>query len=290
MNIRKISAYGAVLAFFAVLCVWSSGPAWGTELDLKLFGGYNYLWGGDLNTGTEGFTNFWLDLVRAAGWSVGGTYKPAHFGFSFGGDLIFLLSPTLGIAFGAEYLQASPETNFSLTHASDSGNIIVEPNASAVPLKVSLYVSIPSGTGFRTTLHVGAGYYLAKMSSRVRLEEGGDFIQWENTASANGFGFHGGLGFEFELSPAAALFLEARGRYAKFGGFDGDMVLSDTSGSVTESGKLYYWEEQGITAQFYPVLMVADTEPTPTSYRRNIREGKVDFSGAGVVGGLVIRF
>ncbi len=221
---------------------------------------------------------------------MSGAFKPAHFGFNFGGDLIFLFSPTVGLAFGAEYLHASPESTFALTKGSDSGNIILDQSATAVPLKVSLYVSIPTGTGVRATLHVGIGYYLAKMSNRVRLEEGGDFLQWENTASANGIGFHGGLGFEFELSPNAGLFIEARGRYAKFGGYSGDLTLSSTSGTDSVSGKLYYLEELGLVSQFYPLIMVSDTEPTPSAYERNIREATVDFSGVGVVGGLVIRF
>jgi hypothetical protein len=290
MTLRTSMVCGLVLALLGFVCASSPVPARGAELDLKLFGGYNYLAGGDLNAGTEGLANFWLDIIKASGWTTSGSYAPAHFGFTFGGDLVFLFSPTVGLAFGSEYLQASPSSVIGFTKGSDSGQTLVDTKASAVPLKVSLYVSIPSGPRFRTTLHVGVGYYVsAKMTSRVRIEQGANFVQYESTASSTGVGFHGGLGFEFDLSPSAALFIEARGRYAKFGGFSGNFVLSNSSGSVSESGKLYY-EETGAGSTWYPIVMVFSAEPTPSSNIRNVREAKVDYSGAAVVGGLVIRF
>jgi hypothetical protein len=132
---------------------------------------------------------------------------------------------------------------------------------------------------------------MAKMLSTWRLQEGTDFIQTESTAKANAIGFHGGLGFEFDLSPNVALFIEARGRYAKLGGFEGDLTASASGGASDHaSGKLYYWEGLGMTTVFYPMIQVVPTAPTPSSSTRNVREAKVDFSGGTALGGIVIKF
>jgi hypothetical protein len=163
--------------------------------------------------------------------------------------------------------------------------------ASAVPLNLSLYFSFSGGPGFRVNLHAGAGYYMAKMLSRWRLQEGPDYVQIDSTAKANEFGFHGGLGFEFDLSPNIALFLEARGRYASLGNFKGDAV-AEISGTVIDqvSGDLYYSENKGLFTAFFPVIEIDSTMPTPDATTRNVRQAKIDFSGGTLLGGIVFKF
>ncbi len=281
-----------VLALLPLTLVAVRGAAYsqGVEIKLKLFGGYNYLVGGDLNAGTEGLADLYLDGYHAVGFTVGGEFQPAHSGATFGGDLILMFTPSVGIGLGSEYLRSSTEADFSLTRGSDTASILASPEASAVPLKVSLYVSVPAGASGRMTLHVGVGYYLARMSSLVRLDAGTDFLEWKDTADGNGFGFHGGIGFEFDLSANAGLFLEARGRYAKFDGFSGETAFNTGMGGGTASGDLYYLEQVGLISQYYPLIVISDTEPGPSPFARNIRKAKIDFSGGSLVGGLYIRF
>jgi hypothetical protein len=280
-----------LLIFAAAVLLQAAAPAQGGELKLKLFGGYGYMSGGDLNAGTEGLFDFWGDMALALGATRTGEFKPSHFGITFGGDVIFMFTPAVGIGFGSEYLRASKDSQAVYTIGSEELTISAAPTASAVPLKASLYLCVPAGAGVRMVLHAGAGYYLARMSNSVTLAEAPDTIEYRNEADANGIGFHGGLGFEVDFSANAGFFIEARGRYVKFDGFAGDFTFS-TNGTpiATESGTLYYSENQGILSQFYPIILVSDTEPMASATVRNVRQAKIDFSGGSAVAGFFIRF
>jgi opacity protein-like surface antigen len=202
-----------------------------------------------------------------------------------------MFTPMIGIGIGADYIQASTETKIIYTQASYSGEATIKPNASAIPLKLSLYLCLPAGSGFRMNFNAGIGYYLAMMSNSVRQESGSHFFEDDNQAKAKGFGFHGGLGFEFDLSSQVGLFIEAQGRYANFGGFKGDYYYKCEAGTVDhDSGTLYYFEEWGLLPLFYPVIFVKTAPPIAMPDCKNIREAKIDYSGGAVLGGIVIRF
>jgi len=288
MAIKKIASVVVALVFAAVLFLPT--PARAVEVKIKLYGGYGYLLGGDLNSGTEGLSNVYIDPLTPSGYTVIGSFQPAHMGLNFGGELILMFNSVIGIGFGADSLTASKDATITATHAATTFRSIPKAEASAIPLKASLYFCIPAGTGFRINFHFGAGYYMAKMSNSVRFEEGSDFMEYDNSAKANGVGFHGGLGFEFDLSANVSLFIEAQGRYAKFGGFKGDSYLRTNYGTDHENGTLYYFETEGWLPQFYPVILVQDTAPTASTWTRNIREAKIDFSGGTALGGIVFRF
>ncbi len=289
MNARKARIVLFVLT--GLLVVQAAAFAQESRLKIKLFGGYGYLSGGDLNTGTEGLFNLWGDVAMALGATGTGGFKAAHFGVNFGGDVIFMFTPTIGIGFGSEYLRASRDSQAVFTLPSDTLTVSSTATTSAVPLKASLYLCVPAGEGVRMVLHAGAGYYMVKMSNSVLVSEPPDSLEYRNQADGNGIGFHGGLGFEVDFSPNAGFFIEARGRYAKFDGFTGDFTF--LAGGVTldtESGTLYYSENKGMVPNFYSIIMVNDTAPISTPSVRNVREAKIDFSGGSAVAGFYIRF
>ena len=289
MNLKKARIIPLVLA--GLLVLQAAAFAQESRLKIRLFGGYGYLAGGDLNTGTEGLFNLWGDLAVALGATRSGAFKPANFGFTFGGDVIFMFNPTIGIGFGSEYIRASRDSEAVFTLPTGQLAISAGQTASAVPLKASLYICVPAGESVRMVLHAGAGYYLAKMSNDVLVSEPPDSLEYRNEADGKGIGFHGGLGFEIDFSPNAGFFIEARGRYAKFDGFTGDFTFA--AGGVTlatESGTLFYSENKGLVPNFYPIITVSDTAPVSSPNVRNIREAKIDFSGGSAVAGFYIRF
>ncbi|MCJ7612842.1 MAG: outer membrane beta-barrel protein [Candidatus Aminicenantes bacterium] len=288
MTIKKTA--WAFISLLLIAVLFFPTPARAAGVKIKLYGGYGYLLGGDLNSGTEGLSNIWMDPLRGAGYTIDGSFQPAHLGLNFGGDVIVMFNSVMGLGFGADSLKASKDSTITATYGMTSLRSILKTEASAIPLKVSLYFCIPAGAGFSMNLHFGAGYYMAKMSNSVRFEEGAGFLEYANTAKANGIGFHGGLGFEFDLSANIGLFIEAQGRYAKLGGFKGDSNIMSNYDTEHESGTLYYFEEEGWIPQFYPVILVQATAPTPDPWVRNIREAKIDFSGGTVLGGIVFRF
>jgi opacity protein-like surface antigen len=287
---NKKALFGAVVAAIlgAVLVLPAAGQS--PQVKFKFYGGYGYLLGGDLNSGTEGMSNLWLDFFAASGGSNSGSFQPAHYGLQFGGDIVLMFSPNIGIGLGAESLGASKSSTVVTTLGAESVTTSIEAKASAIPLKASLYLCAPFGSGARMTLHFGVGYYLAKMSNDINLKEGSEFMDYSNSAEASALGFHGGLGFEFDLTPNVSLFIEAQGRYAKIGGFEGDYKMSDNYGTDLESGRLYYLEEEGLLPLFYSIIVCQDTAPVADAWIKNIREAKIDFSGVTALGGLIIRF
>ncbi|MDD8027899.1 MAG: outer membrane beta-barrel protein [Acidobacteriota bacterium] len=286
---KKRFACAVVVAFLAAVIVLPA-PARAVEVKIKLYGGYGYLVGGDLNSGTEGMANMWLDMFSLLGASQSGSFQPAHYGLQYGGDLIFMFNPIIGIGLGVESLGAKQNSTIISHLGSQEITTSLKAEASAVPIKASLYLCAPLGTGARMNLHFGVGYYLAKMSNLFRLEQGAEFIQYANSADAKAIGFHGGLGFEFDLAPHVSLFIEVQGRYAKLGGFEGEAVMSVSSDSVSEKGVLYYFEAEGFISQFYSTILVQDAVPVADSSTKNIREAKIDFSGGTALGGIVFRF
>jgi hypothetical protein len=98
---KKLHA-AAVLALFVFLPM----DAKAAGLTIRLYSGGNYLQGGDLNGGLNGWTDYWKASYRESGYpNQAGSFNPVHFGFLGGGDLIFQLSPRFGIGLGAEYFR-----------------------------------------------------------------------------------------------------------------------------------------------------------------------------------------
>ncbi len=289
---KKTSWTGWILMAVLAAALLMPAPAGAFEVKIKLYGGYGYLLGGDLNSGTEGLGKMWLDLFDLLGASRTGSFEAAHYGLQYGGDIIFMLSPNVGLGLGAESIGMSKGSTAVSDLVGNPISVAFQAKASAIPLKASLYFCAPFGPGARMTLHLGVGYYLAKMSNQVRLEQtiGTEFIDYSASAESQALGFHGGLGFEFDLARNVSLFIEAQGRYAKLGGFEGENVYSSNSGSSREKGTLYYFETQGFISQFYSIIGCSDTAPVESASTKNVREAKIDFSGGTALGGIIFRF
>ena len=139
--------------------------------------------------------------------------------------------------------------------------------------------------------NAGAGLYLAKYSyNKDPLLTGECGIN--QTANASGFGFHTGVGFEFNLASNIAFVIEAQARYAKIGGFEGTIKYSCEylPPEYTEEGKLYYYDSYsyGVTDS-YPHIRVSEEKPGGYGIR-NVRKAKVDFSGFALRAGIKINF
>ena len=277
--------------FLAVILVF--GLTWPAQaqlsIGLKLYGGYGYLLGGEGNDGVKGYLDSWTALFVDAGASATGSYKPFHLGLEGGGDLIIYLAPTIGIGIGGGYLQAASDSKIDLTYPGGSADIVTNPKVSAIPIRASLYISLPMGASANLVLHGGAGYYLAKFESALRIEEGTDFLELANKADGKGIGFHAGLGFEFNFGSSLGLILEAAARYAKIGGFEGTVDISSGAGLLASaSGKLYYYKQLTMGLGTFPVVGVSSTAPSGDV--TDVHEAKIDFSGVAARAGLIFRF
>jgi hypothetical protein len=289
MRMSRRVGMAALVLFLALGLSWPAQAQ--IRVGLKFYGGYGYLLGGEGNDGNRGYMDFWrAQAYWYGGYTASGAYKPFHYGPDSGGDLIIYFTPSIGLGFGGGYLQSSSSSTLSLTNPGGSASISTKPAVSAIPIRASLYISLPVGTSANLVLQAGAGYYLAKYEDIFRIEEGPDWIQFENKADGKGIGFHGGLGFEFNFGPNFGLVLEGVARYAVIGGFEGTYDESIAGGSVySESGKLYFFKVSAIPMGTFSIIEVSSTAPSGSDVS-DVHEAKIDFSGFAARAGFVFRF
>ena len=113
--------------------------------------------------------------------------------------------------------------------------------------------------------------------------------EWD--LSSNGFGFHGGIGFEYNFTEKFALVIEAQGRHARIKKLKGDEIHVGGGSMQNYYGAVYYWEEKDmITEKYYASIGFYKEKPnySPPEYR-NLREAALDLSGFLLKVGIRIR-
>jgi hypothetical protein len=258
------------------------------RFSLKLYGGLNYLGGGDLNKGAAGFGDTWFALFDGMGLSPSGEFGPANLGMDFGGEFIYQFTPSIGIGLGVGYLSATKSSTISYSPTAAGVELFWKSALSAIPITASFYYFMPSGGNLKFFFNVGLGYYLAKADFEHKFW----LIipaNWDAKTTGGGLGFHGGLGLEYSFSPMVGLIFEVKGRYASFSNFEGDVVWSYPWGgpSNTTHGKLWAVDENiGGSVGTVTWIWLDSVSPAGT----NPRNATVDFSGFAVNLGLVIHF
>jgi len=283
-----------VLPVLFVLIPLLVGPAaaGAQGVGLKLFGVYGSIGPGDPYEGLKGSMDFYDQVLGLASYNRTGDFKQFDNIWEAGGDLIFYFTPVIGIGLGAGYMQTLPaKTNMNYTKPANPDIYqSLDPKVTAIPVRASLYFSIPMGSALKLSLHGGVSYYFARMEFAWRLGSGTDWIQVASKADGKGLGFHGGAGLEFNFSSSASLFVEATGRLAKISGFTGDSTFSVSGGgSATDSGTLYFWKYDYGILGVIPEIGIRDPAPSGANYS-DVREAEVDLSGFGVRAGFLFRF
>jgi len=256
----------------------------GLSLGLKLAGGINFLGGGDINDGTKGQYDFWASFWGNSGYPGTGAFNAAHLGMNFSGEFILQFAPNIGVGIGAEYLQASSDTTFTVSDGMTSIDFYWRPKISAIPITATLYYSMPVGTSLNVVFHGGLGYCMAKLLYNSQIA----FLSLNTSsidASKGGIEFHGGVGLDYAVAANIAVFAELRVRYAPISGFEG----TETYDSTTEDGTLYFFRQDHWTFGAFPSLYFGDTEPSGSGIF-DVREAEVDFNGISFRLGLKINF
>jgi len=291
-----------VIGFLAVGLLAVTLPAAGQDggskafsrLSLKLYGGYSHIAAGDLNEGTDYYFEI-LEIYSAQGYgTVTGEYKPVHGGYDFGADLIYQITPTIGVGLGAGYMRNSKRSAGNWTNEAEDVDITIDSALSAIPIRLGVFLTVPAGGRLNLTADAGAAYYLGlKLDGTQRLDNGTDWEEMSvgsTEAGSSNIGFHGSLGFEYKLSPMMGFFVEAAGRYAKLGNFDAVTGIQNSSfgGGDTTDGKLYIVTQ---TNPDFPVssFTIEDTPPVDDEFA-TYREPKFDLSGFSLRTGIRIRF
>ena len=88
-----------------------------SKLSLRLYGGFSHVAAADVNEGSDGYFEL-LESYEAGGYgTTAGRYNPVHGGYDFGADIIYQLSPALGVGIGCR-LHAERQ---GLAHDPDRG-------------------------------------------------------------------------------------------------------------------------------------------------------------------------
>jgi hypothetical protein len=279
------------LTLAAALAALAVPAALEAEIEFRLTGGMSLQSGGDLNRGAQGMFEFYDALFRALGYVTRGEFTPAQAGYSVGGDIIFRFHTNFGIGLGAGYMSAALTSVDEFQGAAGGGEASHKVAASALPLRLNLFYFLPVGGGekFNVVCHAGLGYYLARAGYTFRLDSGGGWLEQEYDCSANGLGFHGGIGLEVALSPQFGLVFEAVGRYADIGGFEGDKTVRNSAGgSASTPGTLTYFELNAATGTF-SMLDVTSSDISGPGIDE-VRDARVHFSGLSLSVGAFLRF
>jgi len=280
----------SILIICLLLILILPGLSKAEKFGVKLSGGMNYLLVGDVNEGVKGVIDYLRDSATVVpGTSVEREAKPIHLGFDFEGYVIINLTPRVGIGFGAGYIQGAKISELTVRFPEGpEASFATKPKISAIPIRVGVFYTLPVSEMVNVVFNAGAGLYLAKYSYYFLSEGAWSGNTITQTTSAKGFGFHGGVGLEFNLASNIAFVLEGQGRYAKIGGFEGTAKYDGSSLPYTKEGPLYYWEQMTIIGK-YPRVLVRENKPSGPDVS-NAREAKVDFSGFTFLAGIKINF
>jgi len=188
----------------------------------------------------------------------------------FGGELLIHFTPNIALGLGAGYIQASKSSTLTFSGYGETANQTWAPKVSAIPITATLYYFLPSTGGVKLFLDAGVGYYLGKYTDKWHIVYYATYDETIDT-TANGIGFHGGLGIEVPFSPAVSLIVEGRGRYASLGNFKGTV----NNGLTTVTGNVWLMNST-VYGSAYPVLGISSSTP-PSSL--SPVQAKLDLSG-----------
>ena len=189
----------------------------GIGLTVKVTAGFSFFGGGDIHKGASGMFEQGVEDLEASGSAMGKKDPRAfHSGLEAGADIIYRLSPKLGIGVGGSYVAAKANSSQEFVEYlfyDQTWRIAPEIKAFILRLELTYELPLLSWLG----VHAQAGpalflvnYELNRISSTVMVRE-----TYSHTAKANRLGFHGGAGLTFRINSHTAFILEARGRYAR---------------------------------------------------------------------------
>lgn len=280
MTRRRLASLIPAALALAALSLPSPAAAADGRFTIRLYGGPGLFSGGEIND-ARGISDYYNYLADEAGFSIGGEFKPAHFGGEAGADFIFQITPSVGIGLGLGYLNAARESIITLTQGNHELTQTVRPAYGSIPLRLGVFWTIPISARMSVALSAGPEIHFARASTSWQIDEDTYFMRYENDVTGGGFGFHGAAAFEIKLSGSIGLLLEIAGRYARFGGLTGTATISNPDDRVSESGTLYRYEIS--IGPGFPYVIVLEEKPT-----NEATEAKLDLSGGSVRFGVVI--
>lgn len=254
-----------------------------SRLELWFLGGGNYSVGGDLNSGAQGFVDFYRDS-----YSIEEEFeaKPVHLSYLYGGEFSIPIGSNFYLGLGADFYHGERESLLELQEI-PAVEIRTHPKIQAVPIR--LFVSYYPARSFY--IKTGIEYYFAKCEYFYRYLQDTYWIEWHGTAKTQGSGILGAIGVDLEMAPWLSFNIEATGRIAKISGFKGSDRSIDSNGEEhIENGTLYFFKGKGNAEEPFPLLFIRIRELTEDILISDPRRAIIDFSGVSLKAGFKLRF
>ena len=261
----------------------------GVELGLKLAGGLSFFNPADVNRTLRDWVEWQnRDVAAHENWTLLSAMEPRiKRGVEFEGELVFSLGKRFALSLGAGFIYTDlKSTNTEYRILKPLGEtILVQPRTmSAMPVMLCGYFRFPFTKLLSAYLKGGAGFLWAKYVERegIRRIENEKFnYRLDESSSARGPAYVGGLGVFFDTEPGIRFFLEGTYRWAKIKDFEGE-----TQAEI--KGPMYYYEE--IDYDFWQAKMrIQEQEPGGENFRSQ-KKAEVDFSGFSLKLGIMLRF
>jgi len=281
------------------LCLLSLGTTSSAQGDPKKFSlvlsaGYGTITGGDIPKVLDGMNTTIRDLAALSGFTVADTLEPAKWGPGLEAEFLFRPARNFGLSFGTGILRKKEDTHLAAEQDALAGiSVGWTATYQVIPLQLSGYYFLESGSKMTVYAKAGIGYYFGRMTYTSRTDQTLLGIGWDQNdgeATASGLGFHGGLGLEYPLSPTFAIFLEAAGRYVNLKDWSVENDYSADWGTEHQTGRFWYAEKLvEASGKYYASLQLFEERPSNPDWR-NIREAAFGFSGFTLKAGMRISF
>jgi hypothetical protein len=192
-ELEPISTYGSFL---------------GLKITLKFEGGWNASSGGDIKRGIKGMYDNAADAVFASGLAVLDDVRGSYNGgLEVGGDLVYCITPLLGIGIGAARVSSGKESHL-IFRAEDLqySSLQMRPRTRISVLRAGLFYSFPFAGHWAVSVRGGPALYSAHYNysmggSASFVRNGLVHMSYSQDAKAKQMGFEGGLGLEFNPQP-----------------------------------------------------------------------------------------
>lgn len=278
---KKILVAAVALVVVSVLTSPASAQS---RFGFKLGGGMAYIGGGDLNPGLKGYMDYITDMFEdVIGADVDGAYEPFHFGLSFDAEIFYQVTPKIAIGLGVGYFSMSQASSLTLSMGPETLTIFRTPTVAAIPVTLNFHYFVPLGERLKFVLTAGAGWYFARYDLEEMQSADTELVE----TSGGGFGAHGGLGLELELTRSFFLTLDVLGRYARVGELTGARV--DDPGS---EGTIWSFDADmgSVGLGRYPLVIWEEGVPSGIGIEiENLRKARLGLSGFSAAFGILIR-
>jgi len=238
-----------------LICVVS---AMGSDFSLRLYGGWSYADGGDLNKSINGWREYYRDR-RGAGFTSSYNLGTMHGAAEIGAEAVLALSQRWSLSLSIGYVSQNKSGQIftrlvghdeGLDSFPDPWQVDFEQTTEqrprytrlTIPVTLNLDYAFVLGTRWILTVGGGGGIYWGRLDLEESYNISSETVAEEPTANgvvqyvdrlrttgeysekltSTGFGLHGRLGLEYRLSSSTFLTVAVLGRWVNMKGWEGN--------------------------------------------------------------------